>query len=365
MRSSLQLYLLFTLLTTASYAATLGPSKHPPGMVTASASLQSYSLSSRLQDPELTTDPPSHLAQDVSSSDDDNSGSSTATVSTTSKTQDEDTNMITSHVSNSIITRAAALSSPTTFIQNDESGAAPPLPLLNATNITLSCRNYPSKAAVRACNAKIVAPLFVLAYIFALRAVLWLQGLSVRQVLELGERLARCRDSFDGWAWEEQGSWKIRQQPALPGVAMLGVLALQELLNDRSAAGTGNDTKGRERSLDRDYRRRERDRRLDTTPSGSQDRVDGGGTDHRMSEKSRRQDRELNQPMTLQEKARITEMVKAAHKRIMHDTRSKRVVWGVGISLLVIGGCLIGLAILLSVPCKEISRLGTCPFRDV
>ncbi|KAK6360029.1 hypothetical protein TWF696_001149 [Orbilia brochopaga] len=343
MKPPLQLCLLLTtLLTTNSYAARLAATNSSPS--TTSISLQS----------SLSTLEEAGTARDISNNSNDEA-SSTATVS--SDVPDIDSSgTATNYMAD------AALSSVTTFIQNDGSPTSSPVPLLNATDAMLSCRNYPSKAAVRACNAKVVASLFVLAYIFALRAVLWLQGLSVRQVLELGERLARCRDSFDGWAWEEQGSWKIRQQPNLPGVAMLGVLALQELLNERDVGANGDETdqKRRDASIDLDYRRQERDRRRDTTPARSQDHIAGAGNESHMTEKEKNAIR----PMTLQEKAKITQMIKAAHERIMHDTRSKRVVWGVGVSLLVIGGSLVGLAVLISVPCKEISRLGTCPFRE-
>ncbi|KAJ6260801.1 hypothetical protein Dda_5031 [Drechslerella dactyloides] len=367
---------LFALLAANTHAATLAASKLPlPSSTAAVYSLHFGQPSSKKTEnpaPTYTLLPSlsNSTQQDGSNSASEKPSATATSYSTadfsTQETQDDEYPFgVTSYVPRPFITHASGLESLKTFIQDDESQSRTQLPLLNETDIKLSCRNYPSKAAVRACGTKLVALLFILAYIFALRAVLWLQGLSARQVLELGERLARCRDSYDGWAWEEQGSWKIRQQPNLPGVAMLGVRAWHELLNER---GVGNTKAAADRKQsiggeDLDYRRRERDRRLDTTPVVSQDHIEGIEDDYKLEVKKTRRGDDT-QPMTVQEKAKVIGMVKTAHERILHDTRSKRVFWGVGISLLVIGGALVGLAVLISVPCKEISRLGTCPFRE-
>ncbi|EWC48012.1 hypothetical protein DRE_02591 [Drechslerella stenobrocha 248] len=299
----------------------------------------------------------------------DTSASSVAVLSDAPSSETlDDTNRITGP----IITHVNVIPALTTFIQDDENPSSPLLPSIPTTNATLSCRNYPSKFALRACNTKLIIAMYTLAYIIGLRAVLWLQGLSARHVLELGERLARCRESYDGWAWEEQGSWKIKQQPDLPGVAMIGITSMKETPADGQSFN--DDYTGSIMPMqDLDYRRQGRVKRIDMTPTGSQESINimeaipgsfmSGNVEGQEWREGTCTGAQLGRRRFVgQDRIELSEVVREAHDRIMQDTRPKRVFWGVGVSLLVIGGSLAALGTLTVVPCREVVRLGSCPF---
>ncbi|KAK6338568.1 hypothetical protein TWF730_002631 [Orbilia blumenaviensis] len=288
-----------------------------------------------------------------------------------------------------------------TWIQDDY----PPQPPTNtshpSTNPTslpnhqdLTCeRNFPSRQSLAICNTPLLLFLFLLFYIATLRAVLYLQEKSARQVLDLGEVLAKCRDSHGGYAWETKGSWKIRQQPELPAVAMLTVDDMERIVFEGGGKGgtdgygtmKNGEFAGRERIWlqDLDYRRRKVKRRRDTTPDTSvkgktkvsreeegdlsDQSPDGTPTAPNGSDTTATQAVEARTTaLTPEQQSRVAErrqeMVKIIHRRMLDDTKSKRVFYGAFVVFWTVGVAFLVIGFMLMAVCRQISKIGRCPF---
>ncbi|EPS36667.1 hypothetical protein H072_9751 [Dactylellina haptotyla CBS 200.50] len=266
-----------------------------------------------------------------------------------------------SRITDPIITHAPTIQEPlTTFIQDDSdlqpSGSWPPGS--NYTKIT--CRNFPTESVFKICNTKLLVFIFLLLYIIVLRTIMYLQELSAIQVLDLGERLARCRDSYDGWAWETRGSWKIKQQPDLPGIAMLGVNYGATNTGDADEEGAREDGGIKLHELDLDYRRRGV-RKGNTTPEEEQRANAQMGLDGPIDERHGQSEELTKEEL---EERRI-KMVRLAHERILNDTKSKRIVYGVGISFASLGVAFAILAALVAILCGQVWRVGRCPYPGI
>ncbi|KAK6517606.1 hypothetical protein TWF281_004255 [Arthrobotrys megalospora] len=323
-----------------------------------------------------------------------------------------------------------------TWIQDDYPPQPPTntsLPLLHPTSLpaddgasssfNLTCHtSYPSPQSLKICNPKLLIPIFLIFYIAILRIVLHLQHLSAKQVLNLGEVLARHRDSYKGYAWFSGGSWKIRQQPELPAVAMLSINDMERITfgdvddegderEGRSRRNEGYGTMRDERLArperiyleDLDYRRKKWRVGNNTPERGSvkgkgkarltrreeelrqisnEDLVPVGSNEEEEEEEVQietqqeyptttttevpsKREKKLTpyQQKELEEKRQ--EMVRRTHVRMLNDTKSKRVVygalavfWSVGVAFMVFG-------ILLMIVCKQIWKIGKCPFEGV
>ncbi|KAF3314078.1 hypothetical protein TWF173_005184 [Orbilia oligospora] len=275
-----------------------------------------------------------------------------------------------------------------TWIQDDY----PPQPPTNTSsnhlptsflqdNHNITCRNFPSQQSLTICSPTLLIFLFLLFYTGILRVVLYLQEISARQVLELGEVLMGHRDASGGYAWLRNGSWKIRQQPELPGVAMMGLEDMERIGGGGSGGGKGygtmngdddgGDLAGHERIWlqDLDYRRKgvrkgnNTPEEVDTSVTGfnkgkSKLRVDEGG-----EEGGGRRELTDDQKKELERKRR--EMVRKTHMRMLDDTKPKRVFYGAVIVAGSVGIVFVILGSLVGVLCKQILRMGRCPFEEV
>ncbi|KAF3912440.1 hypothetical protein ABW20_dc0102614 [Dactylellina cionopaga] len=290
-------------------------------------------------------------------------GDKSKPTTSTSSSPDEEPIPPTSHVTDPIITHPLTTLPPlTTFIQDDDNKDIQPTSLPPTSgNATSTCRNFPTPSAFRICNTKLLVFLYLVLYIAVLRTILYLEELSATQVLDLGERLARCRDSYGGWAWEVQGSWKVRQQPDLPAIAVLGMEGMMGVsgvlpAGERQQQGIADEGEPI-RLEDMDYRRKDTERRGDTTPEETPQGVDEEEQEGRPEGVTSRE-----QQQAWDERRR--QVVLMAHKRILDDTRSKRVVYGVVITFASLGVAFAILAVLHGLVCGQIWRLGRCPYAE-
>ncbi|KAK6499509.1 hypothetical protein TWF506_004139 [Arthrobotrys conoides] len=275
-----------------------------------------------------------------------------------------------------------------TWIQDDYPPQPPtntsnphlPTSLLD-TNHNITCRNFPTKGSRTICSPPLLVFLFLLFYTGILRVVLYLQETSAKQVLELGEVLMGHRDSGKGYAWMENGSWKVRQQPELPGVAMMGVEDMERIEGGRGYGtmnGHGNGDNGggdgsagfslaRDERIwlqDLDYRRKGV-RRGDNTPE-EVDVINGKGKG-RFEEEGEQQEveRELTDEQKRGLEMKRREMVRRTHRRMLDDTQSKRVFYGAVVVAGSVGVVFVILGSLVGVLCKQIWKMGRCPFEEV
>ncbi|KAK6526602.1 hypothetical protein TWF694_005184 [Orbilia ellipsospora] len=269
--------------------------------------------------------------------------------------------LITSHRTNAIITHPLTTQQPlTTFIQDDDLQSPNPNNPPNSKNTTRTCRDFPSAPSLKICNAKFLVFIFLLLYIIILRAIFYLQELSARHVLDLGEKLARCRDSYDGWAWEVMGSWKIRQQPELPAIAMIGATYGATWRNGNGSEGNSGgapESIGMQ-DLDLDYRRR-RNRTGNNTP---EEEVNTGGNGN---EQPLPQQQEEEERVKREAEEQRYRMIKTAHQRILDDTKGKRLVYGVGVSFATLGVAFVVLAAFTGILCGQIWKIGLCPYHGI
>ncbi|KAF3906798.1 hypothetical protein AA313_de0208498 [Arthrobotrys entomopaga] len=275
--------------------------------------------------------------------------------------------IITSHRTGLIITHPLTTQQPlSTFTQDDDIQSPDPNRPPTSKNTTRTCRDFPSTASLKICNAKFLVFIFLLLYIIILRAIFYLQELSARHVLDLGEKLARCRDSYDGWAWEVMGSWKIRQQPELPAIAMLGVTygSTWRDENGNSNAGTASTQEAiGMQDLDLDYRRR-RSRIGNNTP---EEVANAGGNGNGQPQQGGQEGEEGEEEEKVKREAEEQRyrMIKTAHQRILDDTKGKRLVYGVGVSFATLGVAFVILAAFTGVLCGQIWKIGPCPYHGI
>ncbi|KAF3082926.1 hypothetical protein TWF569_001696 [Orbilia oligospora] len=275
-----------------------------------------------------------------------------------------------------------------TWIQDDY----PPQPPTNTSsnhlptsflqdNHNITCRNFPSQQSLTICSPTLLVFLFLLFYTGILRVVLYLQEISARQVLELGEVLMGHRDASGGYAWLRNGSWKIRQQPELPGVAMMGLEDMERIGGDGSGGGrgygtmngdnSGADLAGHERIWlqDLDYRRKgirkgnNTPEEVDTSITGFNKSKGKLRVDEEGEEGGGRRELTDDQKKELERKRR--EMVRKTHMRMLDDTKPKRVFYGAVIVAGTVGIVFVILGSLVGVLCKQILRMGRCPFEEV
>ncbi|KAK6510293.1 hypothetical protein TWF481_005010 [Arthrobotrys musiformis] len=249
----------------------------------------------------------------------------------------------------------------------------PTLPPGTSTD-DLTCGNYPTHQSITTCSPVLLVILFVLFYTAILRTVLYLQEISARQVLELGEVLTKHRDSFGGYAWEGKGSWKVRQQPELPAIAMLTVNDMERIVDgDDGGGGKGYGTMdgglatGERIWLeDLDYRRR-KVRRGNNTPE-EQSIVNGKGKSRANDEDDGREEEGAETELTPEQRRHVEqkrrEMVKRAHDRMLNDTNPKRVFYGAVLVFLSVGVAFAIFAALFTIICRQILKVGKCPFQE-
>ncbi|KAK6352027.1 hypothetical protein TWF718_005176 [Orbilia javanica] len=276
-----------------------------------------------------------------------------------------------------------------TWVQDDyppQSSTSTPIPSIPTSlerSYNITCRNFPSRSSLTICSPTLLVILFLIFYTGILRIVMYLQESSARQVLELGEALMGHRDSNGGYAWTADGSWKIRQQPELPAVAMMGVDDLERIVGEEGGGkgygtmkvgGMGDEGLARGERIwlrDLDYRRK-KVRKGNNTPEGPSTIGSGKGkrrvsrTEEWEGNDHEGSDGEMGKGLTAEQRKEVErkrrEMVKKAHERMLDDTKSQRVFYGAIVVAGSVGLVFVILGTLLGVLCKQLRKIGGCPF---
>ncbi|KAF3937520.1 hypothetical protein ABW19_dt0208166 [Dactylella cylindrospora] len=273
-----------------------------------------------------------------------------------------------------------------TFIQSDHDLSPSDSP--DASNLGHRCI-HPKKSVRTICNAKFLVFLFVVLFAILLRTTFYLQEASAKHILDLGERLARRQESGGEWGnwfsgslrtpklrlpgFQDAMDWWITQKmegvygeraggmKQVDGIVDVSGSVREEVV--RATVEGGRVT--RIENMDLDYRRM--DMGVGTnTPTGS---GEGEANQEPLSPGRLQQDEERRKQVEMEmeilrqkEIAEEDEMVRRAHRRLLNDSKSKRMWYGTIASFLTLGMVFMLFGILMAVICGEVGRLGACPY---